>query len=207
MVPLFEEVKRIQASSSDEWKSIDKSNNVQIEVKKSQRGMDMFRAWGTVDWPVIDVYRCMSYFPTRSEWEPNTEFAEHLKKVGPNAFISYSKSKKHFMIYSRDFLVNYLCNREEDGTIRDVVTSENVEYDLPEKEETVRAWSQLAGTILTPDPQDLNKTVVFMCAEVDLKGLPSAISKIALKDNGQRINNLRKLLPKWKQMFPGEQPS
>jgi len=151
MIPLFADVDQIEDDKGDDWSS-ENSKDVRIEIKKSQRGMMMYRAWGTINWPVLDVYRCMSYFPLRSEWDTNTDYAEHLKKVGVNAFISYSKSKKQYVVSSRDFVVNYLCNREEDGTIRDVVTSENVQMNVPEKPSTVRAFSKIVGVTLRPDP-------------------------------------------------------
>jgi len=89
-----------------------------------------------------------------------------------NAYISYLKTKKVLIVSSRDFLVNYLCNTEEDGTIMDVVSSENVDYNFPEVSSTVRALTPINGMMLKPDPNDSNRCTLYQCSEVDLKGIP-----------------------------------
>ena len=43
--------------------------------------------------------------------------------------------------------------------------------------------------------------------EVDLKtSLPGYILRSAFRDQGMQIERLRKVLPKWKELYPGERP-
>ena len=82
----------------------------------------------------------------------------------------------------RDFVVNYLCNEEEDGTIIYVATSLNCQYKIPEKPNVVRADSILVGLILKPNPTDPNKTIFMKSAELDLKGIPEWVLKGPMRD-------------------------
>lgn len=180
MLVKLEEVKEIQ-NSVEGWSTVE-TKDVKIELRKSERGLFMMRANSILDWPVLDVYRCMAYFPFRSEWDINTEYAEHVKKIGVNAFVSYSKSKKQYVVSSRDFVVNYLCNVLEDGSIIDACTTDSVEVIIAEKPSTIRASTPITGLILRPDPEDAGKTLVFTTTELDPKGLPDWAIKSALKD-------------------------
>ena len=89
-----------------------------------------------------------------------------------NGFISYLKTKRVFVVSSRDFVANYLFNELEDGTIIEVASTQNVDIDFPEVASTVRAATPLNGNIIIPDPLDPNKCTLKICSEVDLKGIP-----------------------------------
>lgn len=45
------------------------------------------RASGPVDWPCVDIMRCMSYAPFRKEWDSNNDFVKFQKKIGANAYV------------------------------------------------------------------------------------------------------------------------
>lgn len=110
MVPKFQEMKEV-FMSNDGWSPVQVAvKDLSIEIKKSARGLNVCRSSGTIEWPAIDIFRAMNYFPLRNEWDLNCEIANHLQKVGVNAFISYTKTKKLFLVASRDLVVNYLIN-------------------------------------------------------------------------------------------------
>jgi hypothetical protein len=64
MVPKFNELKGIMASTSD-WNTLHekKEEYLLIDTKKSVRGLTICRGQGPVDWPAIDIWRCMCYAP------------------------------------------------------------------------------------------------------------------------------------------------
>lgn len=145
----------------------------------------LMRANGPIDWPAKDVYRCMCYQPFRKDWDVNNEIFEHKKKVGVNAYVSYVKTIKKFVISSRDFVINYLMNEEEDGTLYFVTSSDNVDYDLPEQSGIVRAYTAISGVLLKPDPSNPNRCMMYTCVEIDLKGgIPEFAMRQVLKDQG-----------------------
>ena len=127
-----------------------------------------------------------------------------MKKVGVNAFISYLKTKKVLIVSSRDFLVNYLCNTEEDGTIIDVVSSDEVDFDFPEVANTIRGATPINGILIKPDPSDSNKCTLYQCSEIDLKGIPDWALKQAFTDQAKAIALIRKQFPKWKNKYPND---
>jgi hypothetical protein len=52
------------ASTSD-WNTLHekKEEYLLIDTKKSVRGLTICRGQGPVDWPAIDIWRCMCYAP------------------------------------------------------------------------------------------------------------------------------------------------
>jgi hypothetical protein len=50
------------------------------------------RAQGIIEWPAIDIYRCMNYKPFRYEWDFNNDSTDYLKKIGVNSFHYVSKT-------------------------------------------------------------------------------------------------------------------
>lgn len=128
------------------------------------------RATGPIDWPAKDIFRCTCYEPFKREWNINNEIQEHKKKIGVNAYVTYVKTIKKFVVSARDFVVNFLINEEPDGTIWFVTSSDNCKHEIPEQSGVVRAYTALSGTILKPDPADPKKTIMSICNEIDLKG-------------------------------------
>jgi len=161
-----------------------KAYDIKIDLKKTSSGFNMCRSVGSIDYPAVDVFRFMNYFPMVSQWNLNCETNGHVSKLGVNAYITYQKTKKAYVVSSRDFVVNYLCNQEEDGTIMYVATSANCHYKIPEKPATVRADTILAGVILKPNPIDPSKTIFQKITEVDLKGIPEWVLKGPMRDEG-----------------------
>jgi hypothetical protein len=99
-------------------------------------------------------------------------------------------------------------NEEADGTIYFVTSSDNVDYDVPETPGVIRAYTAISGVMLKPDPSDANKCIMYTCVEIDLKGgIPEFAMRQALKDQGYQIDKIRKVLPKWKKLFPGDTPN
>jgi len=187
MVPKVQEMKGIIASDSSNWTLLveSKSDGVKIETKKSIRQLTLMRASGTIDWPAKDIYRCLSYQPMRKEWDINNDVFEHKKKIGVNAFVSYVKTVKKFVISSRDFVINYLLNEESDGTVIFCTSSDNCVSDIGPVQGIVRAHNVMTGFVLTPVAGDKSKTTMSMVAEVDLKGaIPEFAMRQVMKDQG-----------------------
>ena len=84
-------------------------------------------------------------------------------------------SKKVWPVSSRDFVLNYILNQEEDGTIIEFATSENVDFNFPEVPGNVRGFAARVGTIISPDPSDPSKSNYFYFSEIDLSGIPDWI--------------------------------
>ena len=133
MVPKIQELKNIVASR-DGWSLLvdNPNDDYKIETKKSVRGFTIARGQGTIDWPAVDVLRCMGYWPVRQEWDINNDVSEYRKKVGANAFYFYSRSKSRTGFGSRDFVVSLLYNEEEDGTLLWASSSIGCPYTVPE---------------------------------------------------------------------------
>ena len=56
-----------------------------------------------------------------------------------------------------------------------------------------------------PNPQDPNKSIAYICNEVDLKaGIPDFAMRQVFKDQGYQIERLRRVVPKWKKLYPGD---
>lgn len=124
MVPLFDKFRALKTSSG--WNVIEEKDGVTVETKKSDKGVLMMRSNATINHPPKDVFRFMQNLDWKTKWDVNVEKVEHLKKVGVNANVTYMKTKKVLIVSSRDFVVNYLCNWEEDGTIVDCATSDDL---------------------------------------------------------------------------------
>lgn len=116
--------------------------------------------------------------------------------------VSHLKTKKVLIVSSRDFVINMLCNMEEDGTIIDIQTSENLYHEYPEQPSTVRCHDYLNGFQLKPI--GTTKTEFFLASETDIKGIPDWVIKQALKDQVTVINLISKYLPEWKKEFPNQ---
>lgn len=129
MVPKLLELKNVLNSASDSsWTLLadDPTDGVKVEFKKSVRGLLLMRAKGKIEgFTAKEVYRCSMCFAYRSQWDVNNEFFVFKKKIGVNAFILHSKTKKKLVVASRDFVVNYLIQEEADGTVMFSSTSEN----------------------------------------------------------------------------------
>jgi hypothetical protein len=60
---------------------------------------------------------------------------------------------------------------------------------------------------MQPIKGDRSKTFVTIVNEIDIKGfVPEWAMRTVMKDQGYQIDNLRKIIPKWKEIFPGERP-
>jgi hypothetical protein len=111
MVPKINEMKGISRSGTGWDLVVDSKNDmIKIETKRSIRGIIMMRASGPIDWPPIDVRRCMQYRPMRREWDLNCDETKTLKKYGANAYVVYKKTMKKFVIAPREFVANQIMN-------------------------------------------------------------------------------------------------
>ena len=96
-------------------------------------------------------------------------------------------------------------NEEPDGTLIVCGSTDHCDYKMPEKPGVIRADTPISGMMFKPNPQDPNKTIAYICNEVDIKGVvPDFAMRQVLKDQGYQIERLRRVVPKWKKLFPGD---
>ena len=74
----------------------------------------------------------MSFPKFKPDWDINNDRVKFCKKVGVNAFIYYSKTKSKTGFSSRDFIMNYICNMEADGSLVVACSSYNCNFDMKE---------------------------------------------------------------------------
>ena len=131
MVPKINELKNIMKSQKD-WQLLVemKEEKVLIQTKKSVRGLTICRAQGPVEWSPLDVWRCLSNPKYVSEWNIGLEKMHFCKKVGVNAYIYQIRQKSRGLgkLPVRDFVMNYICNLESDGSVVVVYTTQNCNY-------------------------------------------------------------------------------
>ena len=117
----------------------------------------------------------------------------------------YNKTKKKFVISSRDFATNYLINIEQDGTLIVCGSSLNPHFEIPEKPGIVRGATPISGWVIKPNPQNPKTSYCFNINELDLKApIPDFAMRQVFKDQGYQIEKLRKVIPKWKKLFPND---
>ena len=66
----------------------------------------------------------------RKEWDSTLEQLGYLQNVGKNAYVMYQQYKKSNNQASppREFLTNFLCNQDPDGSILQVASSTNCKF-------------------------------------------------------------------------------
>lgn len=82
----------------------DPKNDVTIDYIISPRGHNCFRAYGHMPYPVDYVFKtiCGKY---RETYDINIEENKVLSKECANTYTIYQKSKKMFVVSSRDFVL------------------------------------------------------------------------------------------------------
>ena len=68
----------------------------------------MCRAIGQIDAPAKDIFRLMNNAEMTSMWNLNNNFTEQVAKIGVNAYITYQRTNKAYVVSARDFVVNVL---------------------------------------------------------------------------------------------------
>lgn len=206
MVPKIQEMKGIFESDQG-WTLLvhNQEQDIKIETKKSVRGLTLMRSVGHIDYPVVDIVRTYFYGPLRKNWDTNIDMVENKKKIGVNAFVSYARTIKYYMVKAREFITNGLVNEEADGSVVFVSSSDNCEYvdKFPPVSGVIRAYTAVTGAHFIP--VETNRTMVKICVEIDLKGgIPDFAMRQVLKDQGYQIEKLRKTVPMMKAKFPGD---
>ena len=206
MVPKIQEIKSI-AFSKDGWDLLldNKESATKVETKKSVRGFQIVRGQGAIDFPPIEVFRCMACKQYLNEYALNTDHTAFRKKIGANAYIYYNRTKPKIGFQARDFICNYLINIEQDGTLVIVSTSYGVDYDEPKHSGITRGDAPIRGWVIIPNQNDPSKSYCYIVNEVDLKTVvPNFILRQAQKDQGLQVERLRGCLPKWKKLYPND---
>lgn len=108
----------------------------------------MMRAYGKIDWPAIDVWRCMNNGEFRTQWDITSDQTKYLKKVGANALYYYKKTVKKFVVAPRDFVCDFLMNQEADGSIATIASSDKCQCNYPTQSGIVRGESPISGTFV-----------------------------------------------------------
>ncbi len=115
----------------------------------------------------------------------NNGVAEFVEKVGVNAYHFYFKTKKKFVIASRDFAMNVLLNVEPDGSVYFLASTDNCQAGIPSKPNAIRAESPISAWYIQPVAGEASRSVVYCINEVDIKGsIPEFAFRQAQKDQG-----------------------
>ena len=146
MVPKVKEFFGLLESKNG-WEVIvdNKTDMIKIETKRSVRGNMMIRAEGPVDWPPIDVCRCMNYKPFQKDFDLNQDWSVTVQKPGANFIVIHKKTQKKYVVAARDFVVDLIMNREADGTVYNVASSTNCKAQVPLIKGVVRADTPIGG--------------------------------------------------------------
>ena len=154
----------------------------------------------------MDVFRTIAKLDMSTDWDPGKDESKFMKKFGVNSFGLYTRTKAVMVVAGRDFVLNFMFNKEQDGTIivlcLDTKDKEMLEMCPPRKGVT-RGGLPISGWIIKPDHQDPeNKCHVHLIIELDFGGfMPDFVMKIAFQENGMLIDNLRKSVKKFREKF------
>ena len=97
------------ANIDDGWSNMvrDKKNDITIDQRKSSNGLLTMRASGHIDYPAIDIWRCINYNEWRKQWDANCDDIHFMGKVGVGAYSMYNRSRKIFVVAGREFLLDF----------------------------------------------------------------------------------------------------
>ena len=183
------------------WRNLvnDKRKKIYIETKKSSRGFNMRRATGPIEHPALDCFRVIEQGGVAGEWDETAEEGYLISKQGVNAYELYNRSKRVMIVEGRDFVMDCLFQKYEDGTIIHASCSNHAKDDVvPIRKGVTRATTPIGGWILTPDPENPNRTNACLIVEIDFKGyMPDFAITTAFSMQGYMIDKLRKYIPKF----------
>lgn len=98
-------------------------SDIRIDLKKnSSTGRYILKAQGHIDHAPIDVWRLLVHGEMRKEWDSFSDEHFFTKKYGANLYGVYSRSKQILVVSGRDFVLNFMFNKDKDGTITIVAT-------------------------------------------------------------------------------------
>ena len=108
MIPKVQELKDM-ANIDDGWSNMvrDKKNDITIDQRKSANGLLTMRASGHINYPAIDIWRCINYNEWRKQWDANTDDIYFMGKIGAGAYHMYNRSRKIFVVAGREFLMDF----------------------------------------------------------------------------------------------------
>ena len=126
------------------------------------------RAMGVVKCPPGELFKRMHTCKMRKEWDSTLEQLGYLQNVGKNAYVMYQQYKKsnNQTPPPREFLTNFLCNQDPDGSILHVASSTDCKFNYCSS--FTRGSIHLQGSILYPHGD--NQTLLTWVQEVDYKG-------------------------------------
>lgn len=184
----------------------DQKKDLVIECKKQQSGFMSVRSQGGLDFPALDVWRTINANAMRASWDVNQEKIFWDSKLGVNLYRLYTQTRKISVVSGRDFLLHALTYVDTDATIYCPAVSPEHDPEFqakyPPKKGVVRGSVPLQGWAIRPDPVDPNKCRLFLYSEVDLNGsIPSFVQKLAFKDQGYLVDQLRSIVPKMREKY------
>jgi adenine C2-methylase RlmN of 23S rRNA A2503 and tRNA A37 len=151
----------------------------------SERGLNTFKATGTLPFPAWLVYNTLADPVIRKLYSKNEDIVKPLQKECTNTLTGYQRSKKvgvwPVTVSPREFVVTSHHDILPSGVISVVAYGdEQRQHLMPLNKEAIRGSLHVAGWSLTPKPN--NSTECVLMTEVDIKGmLPQKILKIANK--------------------------
>ena len=156
MIPKFGQMKDL-AEDVQDWTVLtnDRKKKILIESKKNNDSqLLIMRAQGPMDFPAMDVFRTIVKLDMTSDWDSGKDETKFVKKFGVNSYGMYTRTKAVMVVSGRDFVLNFMFNKEQDGTIiilcLDTNDKEIIEQ-FPPRKGVTRGGLPISGWIIKPD--------------------------------------------------------
>lgn len=155
MMSKVEEIKEFCANEGEKWQPIHSDEKLGIKIDGSlhkSNGCSTFRSQGWLNFPAIDIWRCIQFNPLRKKWDGNVEKYETFDKIGPGLYNVLNRGKRVGLVWPKEFLMNMFTYSQSDGTIFIVYTSNEDLYEAnPVDQGVLRGVCPVSGWIIKPD--------------------------------------------------------
>ena len=118
-VVVAKKAKYLSMLESGDWvnQSVDKKTGLRIDMMEMPSKINAVRGVGVIDAPLDQVFLTLHDSSYKKYFDANIDEASIVKKVAPNTYINYQRSKSLFLISAREFvLLHHLC-KFEDGRV------------------------------------------------------------------------------------------
>jgi hypothetical protein len=177
---------------NSEWKRGTDKKGLTVDCKQSSRGNNMLRACKTMPFTPWQIYLTICEGKLRPVYDTMIEKTEYTSKLATNTYTSYQKTKKMFILSSRDLMVVLYMHKHKDSDNISIIAfgDPSIESVRPVTSACVRATVFLGGFYLEKVGQ--SQTKVTLIQEIDLAG---SVPKMAYSStNDMQAEQLNKLV-------------
>lgn len=190
----------LELKGLQDWTNQANTDGVKIDYRSSTRGFNTLRASAVLPFNIMDIFVTLMDAKSRPLYDVNIDDTSHtISRIAANTTAIYQKSKKIFVVSSRDFVLVSHLHRHANGDISIIAFSdESIQHLVPENKNAVRGCVHLAGWHL----EILSKasTRCTLIIELDLKGnLPQFAIKGANVEQGSQLKKIPKIIRQYLQ--------